>query len=131
MEMLNIFPDNSQTHKLDNKFSMKMSLQSDWTLEDNKTNFILRAFFLSEKIWETNYELWRKLLKHYKAAFFSPFHALNLLPHREDKAKYMFSFNSQYCNAGQPHHFQFPLYRMCQGYEKKDQSCWELNSHRQ
>lgn len=64
-----------------------MSLESAWITKDNKTNINWRAFLLSEKILETNYILWRKLLKYYKAAFFSPLHALNLLPHREDKAE--------------------------------------------
>lgn len=90
MESLNIFPDSLQTDKLEYKFAMKTSLQSGWIIDDNKTNINLGAFLLSKKILETNYILWRKLLKYYKAAFFSPFHALNLLPHREDKAEFTF-----------------------------------------
>lgn len=54
MENLNIFPDSLQTDKLEYKFAMKMSLQSGWIIEDNKTNINLGAFLLSKKILETN-----------------------------------------------------------------------------
>lgn len=83
MEMLYIFPDNLWTDKLEYEFAMKISLQSGWIIEDT-ANINLGAFLLSENILEANYILWRKLLKYYKAVLFSPFHALNLLPYRED-----------------------------------------------
>lgn len=53
--MLNIFLDNLETEKLEYKSATKMSLQSGWIREDNKTNINLGAFLLSEKILETNY----------------------------------------------------------------------------
>lgn len=83
MEVLYIFPDDLWTDKLEYEFAMKMSLQSGWIIEDT-TNINLGAFLLSENILEAHYILWRKLLKYYKAVFFSPFHASNLLPYRED-----------------------------------------------
>lgn len=89
MEMLNIFSENLWTDKLEYEFAMKMSLQIGWIIED-KTNINLGAFLPSENILEANYILWKKLLKYYKAVFFSPFHALNLLPYGEDQAEYAF-----------------------------------------
>lgn len=83
MEMLNIFPENLWTDKLEYEFAMKMSLQSDRIIEDT-TNINLEVFLPSENILEANYILWRKLLKYYKAVLFSPFPTLNLLPYGED-----------------------------------------------
>lgn len=57
MEILNVFLDNLQTGKLEYKFPMKISQQSVWIIEDNKTNINLGAFLLSEKNLGTNYTL--------------------------------------------------------------------------